>query len=492
MTDTIIQRPKFHLTPPYGFANDIQPFFYKNGEWHIYYLWNGVHPSPDGSEWRQATTKDWVNFEDTGVIIPKICNNRPIVKQDVATGSIIKDHRNISGLGRNTLLAYSTSFADNQAVNLWYADGNADKPQFRAYYNNPILRVPSNIQNSANIFFRDPYVFSTKNTFTMIISEGTTIGVYRANDGIKFQRVGEISKDSLGSPEIIECPMIIKMATHDTYGWPITRDVLFFSGRYPNNSENPHVSGTWYIVGKMEDTTFKPETAPQRLDHGPDFYGSRVVNKQSLFATKTYAVGWMSGWDYAGRVPGQTFWHSMSMRRRLKLEQHKNGYSITSQPANELSESFENFDEGYHGAVQLSAGNTVELPLKTQGTYAATIEFDIGNMQSGILGFTVRGNDWDITWQYDIAKQSYNVKRYSKVFLGDDSFNRYYDVPLHTDAKHGKLSVTLYVDTTSIELFTHDRQPFTMARYGEISATDTLTLNTNVNTSVNWHVLAVD
>ena len=43
-------RPLFHHTPKYGWMNDPNGMFYKDGEWHLYYQWN-----PYGSKWQNMT-----------------------------------------------------------------------------------------------------------------------------------------------------------------------------------------------------------------------------------------------------------------------------------------------------------------------------------------------------------------------------------------------------------------------------------------------------
>ena len=43
-------RPVFHHTPLYGWMNDPNGMFYKDGRWHLYYQWN-----PYGSKWQNMT-----------------------------------------------------------------------------------------------------------------------------------------------------------------------------------------------------------------------------------------------------------------------------------------------------------------------------------------------------------------------------------------------------------------------------------------------------
>ncbi|MDE6121176.1 MAG: DUF4980 domain-containing protein, partial [Muribaculaceae bacterium] len=43
-------RPVYHHTPLYGWMNDPNGMFYKDGVWHLYYQWN-----PYGSKWQNMT-----------------------------------------------------------------------------------------------------------------------------------------------------------------------------------------------------------------------------------------------------------------------------------------------------------------------------------------------------------------------------------------------------------------------------------------------------
>lgn len=56
-------RPLYHHSPLYGWMNDPNGMFYKDGKWHLYYQWN-----PYGSKWQNMTwghsvSTDLVNWE---------------------------------------------------------------------------------------------------------------------------------------------------------------------------------------------------------------------------------------------------------------------------------------------------------------------------------------------------------------------------------------------------------------------------------------------
>ena len=50
-------RPLFHHTPLYGWMNDPNGMFYKDGEWHLYYQWN-----PYGSKWQNMTSVSYTHL----------------------------------------------------------------------------------------------------------------------------------------------------------------------------------------------------------------------------------------------------------------------------------------------------------------------------------------------------------------------------------------------------------------------------------------------
>ena len=56
-------RPVYHHTPVYGWMNDPNGMFYKDGVWHLYYQWNPYGSQWENMHWGHSISKDLVHWE---------------------------------------------------------------------------------------------------------------------------------------------------------------------------------------------------------------------------------------------------------------------------------------------------------------------------------------------------------------------------------------------------------------------------------------------
>ena len=56
-------RPIYHHTPVYGWMNDPNGMFYKDGVWHLYYQWNPYGSQWENMHWGHSTSRDLIHWE---------------------------------------------------------------------------------------------------------------------------------------------------------------------------------------------------------------------------------------------------------------------------------------------------------------------------------------------------------------------------------------------------------------------------------------------
>lgn len=87
-------RPVYHHTPAWGWMNDPNGMFYKDGVWHLYFQHN-----PYGSQWENMT---WGHSTSTD-LLHWTFQGDPVEADawgTIFSGSAVVDHNNTSGFGK--------------------------------------------------------------------------------------------------------------------------------------------------------------------------------------------------------------------------------------------------------------------------------------------------------------------------------------------------------------------------------------------------------
>lgn len=136
-------RPAFHHTPLWGWMNDPNGMFYRDGKWHLYYQYN-----PYGSKWQNMTwghsvSSDLVNWEHLPVAI------RPDGLGSIFSGSCAIDTEGSAGFGKDAVVAMYTSAGTSQMQSL--ASSTDGGLTFAKFPGNPVITLESEA--------RDPNMF---------------------------------------------------------------------------------------------------------------------------------------------------------------------------------------------------------------------------------------------------------------------------------------------------------------------------------------------
>ena len=105
-------RPAFHHTPQYGWMNDPNGMFYKDGVWHLYYQHNPYGSKWQNMTWGHSTSTDLVNWQHHPIAI------EPNGLGSVFSGSAVVDHGNTAGFGTDVVVALYTSAGASQVQSL--------------------------------------------------------------------------------------------------------------------------------------------------------------------------------------------------------------------------------------------------------------------------------------------------------------------------------------------------------------------------------------
>ena len=196
-------RPTYHHTPVYGWMNDPNGLFYKDGEWHLYYQHNPYGSQWENMHWSHSVSRDLMTWEDRGMAIA------PDGLGSIFSGCCVVDNDNTAGLGKGAIIAFYTSAGENQTQCMAYSTDNGQT--FTKYPGNPV--ITSNVPD-----FRDPHVFWHKETarWIMILAAGQEMNIYSSADLKSWKYESEIGQGYGNHDGVWECPDLMKLPVAGT------------------------------------------------------------------------------------------------------------------------------------------------------------------------------------------------------------------------------------------------------------------------------------
>lgn len=183
------------------------------------------------------------------------------------------------------------------------------------------------------------------------------------------------------------------------------------------------------------------------IDHGADFYAAVTYNDLPL--TKRTMIGWMGNWDYANSTPTAGWRGQQSIPRELSLRTVAGRPTLLSTPVSVAS---------------IVKSTTRVKPLKiTPGTRALPVKGRSLKLRATLkagsasdFGLDVRvGQGQRVRIGYDTSTQELYLDRTK---AGKSDFSSVFPavhrakLPLRS----GKLSLVVFVDSSSVEVFTAD------------------------------------
>ena len=124
-------RPAYHHTPVYGWMNDPNGMFYKDGLYHLYYQWNPYGSQWENMTWGHSVSRDLIHWEALPAAI------EPDALGTIFSGSCVVDNANTSGYGAGAVVAFYTSAGQNQTQSSAFSSD--DGKTFTKSLLNPVI-----------------------------------------------------------------------------------------------------------------------------------------------------------------------------------------------------------------------------------------------------------------------------------------------------------------------------------------------------------------
>ena len=403
-------RPVYHHTPAWGWMNDPNGMFYKDGVWHLYFQYNPYGSQWENMTWGHSTSTDLMHWKFEGTPV------QPDAWGTIFSGSAVVDNNNTAGFGNGTVVAMYTSAGENQTQSLAYSTDNGKT--FTKYEGNPI--ITSNTPD-----FRDPHMFWNEDIkkWNMILAEGQHMNIYSSDDLKAWKLESQFGAEYGNHSGVWECPDLMKLRVRgtDKYKWMLICNI---------NPGGPFGgSATQYFVGDFDGKKFTCETAPEVtrwMDYGKDHYAT--VTFDNAPDGRRVAMAWMSNWQYANQVPTKQYRSGNSIPRDLDLYEYEGNTYCGVTPSPELKAA-----RPKKSTKTLS--ESCEMVVTLKGNATITLFNELGEK---------------VVMTYDDKIRTFSMDRTKS---GQKDFSDDF-AALTTAPVHGKMTqLRLFIDRSSIEAF---------------------------------------
>ena len=394
-------RPTYHHTPTYGWMNDPNGMFYKDGVYHLYYQWNPYGSQWENMTWGHSSSRDLIHWEAQPTAIEADALGT------IFSGSCVVDKKN------DRVVAFYTSAGQNQVQSMAVSKDNG--VTFQKNPTNPIL-------TSNDPDFRDPKAFWNPEIqkWNLILAVGQEMRIYSSSNLKDWTYESSFGKGYGNHDGVWECPDLMKLQVRgtDKQKWMLICNI---------NPGGPFGgSATQYFVGEFDGKKFTCEHKDTRwMDYGKDHYAT--VTFDNAPDGRRIALAWMSNWQYANQVPTQQFRSANSVPRDLNLFEYKGETYCSVTPSKELL--------ALRGKKVKKPTQTCEIVVDTNGK----TEIELSNTKGE-----------KVIMNYDAQNHTFSMDRNKS---GDTSFSEAF--PFVTAAPtYGDIhQLRIFIDNCSIEAF---------------------------------------
>ena len=400
-------RPAYHHTPLYGWMNDPNGMFYKDGVWHLYYQWNPYGSQWENMTWGHSTSRDLIHWEA-----------QPAAIEMDWLGAIFSGSCVTNG---GDVVAFYTSAGHHQTQSMAVSkDGGRT---FEKFSSNPILST-SEIAD-----FRDPKAFWNEDAkvWNLILAAGQEMRIYSSKDLKEWKYESSFGKEYGNHSGVWECPDLFKLRIENgelrEEKWVLLCNI---------NPGGPFGgSATQYFIGQFDGKKFVCESMPKVtkwMDYGKDHYAT--VSFYNAPENRRVVLAWMSNWQYANQVPTKQFRSANSIPRDLGLFQFGEETYLSAVPSKEML--------ALRGAKSKTLTETCEVVIDMKNSTEITLSNAKGEQ---------------VVMKYDAQKQEFSMDRTKS---GDVSFSEAFPC-VTTSPTYGQIKqLRLFIDRCSLEAFDAD------------------------------------
>lgn len=431
-------RPAFHHSPLYGWMNDPNGMFYKDGVWHLYYQYNPYGSKWQNMSWGHSTSTDLVNWEHHPVAI------EPNSLGQVFSGSCVVDSDNTAGFGKDAVIALYTSAGINQMQSLAYSTDNGET--FTIFPGNPIITLESEARDP-NMFWND----ETKE-WNLLLAHALDheMLIFTSPDLKEWTLQSAFGKGLGAQGGVWECPDMRHLPVEgtDESKWVLICNL---------NPGGPFGgSAAQYFTGDFDGRKFTADTdsegnVPTKwMDYGKDHYAT--VSWSGAPDGRNVVIGWMSNWQYAAEVPTHQYRSANTLPRDISLFKGTDGqYYLKTVPSPELLALRDHRTASAKGKSFGKSPVKFALPEANDGICEINLTLNARKADKVTITLANRqGEKVDMT--FDPSASTFSFDR-TQSGLTDFSHDFPAVVTAPTLRNSTSQSLRIFVDRSSIEVF---------------------------------------
>ncbi|MBQ2460053.1 MAG: glycoside hydrolase family 32 protein [Bacteroidaceae bacterium] len=393
-------RPQFHFTTRRGWINDPNGLVFADGEYHLFYQHNPFEREWENMHWGHAVSRDllhWQEYDD--VLLPDSLGT-------MFSGSAVMDVRNTSGFGRRgvapMVVAYTNDGKHQTQCIAYSLDGGRTMQKYNG--GRPVIDSNEKWQTHDT---RDPRLlwYEPARHWVMALNERDGNSIY-TSDNLRDWTYRSHVTGFWECPDLFELPIDGNPA----------QTCWVMSG----------ASGT-YMLGDFDGQTFTPRAGKYCYTTGT-IYAAQTFN--GMADGRRVQIGW-------GRVshPGMPFRGMMLLPTELTLRTTPDGVRLFSQPVRELRSLMH---RRYSSDGRQLSQTEADTALQTFGAADEGLHLHFVLTLSHSTGAGLELNGQRIV-DYDLNHNTLSGRFFSPA-----------------DPTSMSLSVDIYIDRTSVEVFVED------------------------------------
>ena len=392
-------RPQYHHTPAYGWMNDPNGMFYKDGVYHLYYQYNPYGSQWENMTWGHSTSRDLIHWE-----------SQPLAIEPDDLGAIFSGSCVVTPSGE--VVAFYTSAGKSQLQSMATSKDNG--MTFEKYTGNPVLV-------SSEEDFRDPKAFWNADIqkWNLVLAVGQEMRIYSSSNLKDWTYESSFGKDYGCHDGVWECPDLMKLPVRgtDKQKWMLICNI---------NPGGPFGgSATQYFIGDFDGHKFTCEHKDTRwMDYGKDHYAT--VTFDNAPDGRKIALAWMSNWQYANQVPTKQFRSANSVPRDLDLFEYNGQTYCGVTPSKELL--------ALRGKAVSKLPKACEIVVDVKGTTEIVLSNSLGEQ---------------VVMKYDMAENTFSMDRTRSYVSFSEAFPCVTTAPVYGNVRQ----LRIFIDNCSIEAF---------------------------------------